>query len=115
MVELLVVLAVIALMGAIAISYLSGILSKTRETTAQRNAQTVAYISSAAIAAGATNLGATVEEVVATLSVGVTTTNGTNVFGPFVCKGLPPTNSVPDKENYRTYLVPTNGGVSFVP
>ena len=113
LVELLVVIAVIAVIAAIAIPNITGILSNAKESSAKRNAQNVASISSAAYAAGATNLGASIAAVVTTLEAGVTTTNGTNVFGPFTVSGLPTGPTTPANEWYQTYLTATNGGVIY--
>ena len=117
LVELLVVIAVIAVIAAIAIPNITGIMGNAKESAARRNAQSVASIASAAFAAGATNLGADVAAVVTALQAGVTTTNGTNVFGPFTVSGLPAAQgTTPANEWYQTYLtnVPT-GGATYVP
>ena len=90
-------------------------LSDAKEAVARRNAMNCATISSAACTAGATNLGSDVASVVAALEAGVTTTNGSNVFGPFSVSGLPSIVGVPANENYQTYLTATNGGVSYNP
>ncbi len=113
LVELLVVIAVIAVIAAIAIPNISGILGNAKETAARRNAQSIASISSSAIAAGATNLGADVTAVVTTLQAGVSTTNGGKVFGPFVVSGLPSLTGVASNESYESYLTYTNGGVIY--
>jgi len=114
LVELLVVIAVIAVIAAIAIPNITGILGNAKESSAKRNAQNVASISSAAKAAGATNLGADTAAVVATLEAGVSTTNGTNIFGPFTVSGLPAAvTGAPANEWYQTYLTYTNGGVIY--
>ena len=115
LVELLVVIAVIAVIAAIAIPNITGIMGNAKESAARRNAQSVASMSSSAQAAGATNLGASVAAVVTALQAGVTTTNGTNVFGPFTISGLPAGPTTPANEWYQTDLVATNGGATYVP
>ena len=91
LVELLVVIAVIAVIAAIAIPNIAGITQNAAKTSGLRNAQNLASISSAAIAAGATkaNMGADKAAVIATLTNGLTVTNGSITNGPFRVDGLP--------------------------
>ena len=57
LVELLVVIAVIGLIAAIAIPQVTKITDRARHSTAQRNAQNIASVYTAAVAAGAAKAG----------------------------------------------------------
>ena len=90
LVELLVVIAVIAVIAAIAIPNIAGITQTATRAAAKRNAQNIASISSAAVAAGYTNeIG---QSVIATaigkLVTGVSVTNNGQVMN-FKVDGLP--------------------------
>ncbi len=91
LVELLVVIAVIAVIAAIAIPNIAGITQNAAKTSGLRNAQNLASISSAAIAAGATatQMGGSMPTVISNLAIGMTVTNGSITNGPFRVDGLP--------------------------
>jgi type IV pilus assembly protein PilA len=90
LVELLVVIAVIAIIAAIAIPNIANITGSAGESADRRNAQNIASVYSAAVAAGATQtqLGNTIDDVVTTLTSGITVTTGGQTFGPFRVDGL---------------------------
>ena len=114
MVELLVVIAVIAIIVAVAVPNISGILGNAAIGAAKQNANMVASTASAANAIGVTNLGTTPLTVATALAGGVSFTNGTQVFGPISCS-MPPTNAVVNPlEDWQHYLnVDANGIVSL--
>ncbi len=91
LVELLVVIAVIAVIAAIAIPNIAGITQNAAKTSGLRNAQNLASISSAAVAAGAklADLGTDIPTAIAKLTNGITVTNGSITNGPFRVDGLP--------------------------
>jgi prepilin-type N-terminal cleavage/methylation domain-containing protein len=92
LVELLVVIAVIAIIAAIAIPNIANITGSAEQSAAQRSAQNLASVYSAAVAAGATqaDLGNTIEAVVTNLTTGVTVQVGTQTMGPFRVDAFPP-------------------------
>jgi prepilin-type N-terminal cleavage/methylation domain-containing protein len=92
LVELLVVIAVIAIIAAIAIPNIANITGSAEQSAAQRSAQNLASVYSAAVAAGATQaqLGNTIEDVINSLSTGVTVQVGTQTMGPFRVDAFPP-------------------------
>jgi len=104
----------IVLITTIAFPGIAGVIQNSKESADRRNAQSVASMSVAAIAAGATaaQIGMTTADVVSNLAAGVTVTNGTLVNGPFRVSGLPTTTT------YYQYLSengPPTGGVRFNP
>ena len=114
LVELLVAMLLIVLITTIAFPGIAGVIQNSKESADRRNAQSVASMSVAAIAAGATaaQIGMTTADVVSNLAAGVTVTNGTLVNGPFRVSGLPTTTT------YYQYLSengPPTGGVRFNP
>ena len=91
LVELLVVIAVIAVIAAIAIPNIAGITQQAAKSSGKRNAQNLASVSSAAVAAGYTNdVGTTVlQTAINHLTNGISVTNNGQVMGPFKVDGLP--------------------------
>jgi len=109
LVEVLVVIAVIAIVSAIAIPTMTRILENSKATTARRNAQLVAGVASQAMHAGNTSLmtAATKEDAVAMVAAGVT---GENTFESIQFK-LP--MSAEDQQAALPYLVYDSGLLIF--
>jgi prepilin-type N-terminal cleavage/methylation domain-containing protein len=77
LVEMLVVIAIIGIIAAIAIPNIGNLNDSAREASARRNAQTVASVVNAAIAAGVdTSAITTTELAVAAAETGLTPTQG---------------------------------------
>lgn len=76
LVEMLVVIAVIGVIAAIAIPNIGSINESAKNATAQRNAQTVASVLNAAVAAGYTILASTGQGLVDEAESGVTIVGG---------------------------------------
>lgn len=93
LVELLVVIAVIAIIAAIAIPNIANITGAAGESAAQRNAQNLASVYSAAVAAGVPrdDLGNTLDAIIGNLTsdTGVTAQVGNQEVGPFRVDGYP--------------------------
>ena len=90
LVELLVVIAVIAVIAAIAIPNIAGVTQQAAKSSGKRNAQNLASVSSAAVAAGYTNgVGSTLPAQITALSNGISVTNNNQPMGPFRVDGLP--------------------------
>lgn len=79
LVEMLVVIAIIGIIAAIAIPNIGNINDSAKEATAKRNAQSIASVVNAAMAAGATTTSATVDDLITEVS----TTGLTPDAGPF--------------------------------
>ena len=80
LVEMLVVIAVIAIVTGIAIPNLAGLSSRANFAKDERHAQEIASLAAAARAAGATNQWSTVDAVIDDLENSVTVKVGTNVI-----------------------------------
>ena len=89
LVELLVVIAVIAVIAAIAIPNIAGITQQAAKSSGKRNAQNLASVSTAAVAAGYTNVALDMGAAIAALTNGISVTNNGAVMGPFKVDGLP--------------------------
>ncbi len=110
LVELLVVIAVIAVIAAIAIPNIAGITGSAHEAKARRNAQTIASIYSAAIAAGMPLDAATnVSEAVAIVVAGTNVQVG-NTLHTYSVDGLTPAESL----EAQVHLGFTNGTIVFL-
>ncbi len=79
LVEMLVVIAVIAIVTGIAIPNLAGLSSRANFAKDERHAQDIASLAAAARAAGATNQWTTVEAAIEDLENTVTVAIGTNI------------------------------------
>lgn len=94
LVELLVVIAVIAVIAAIAIPNIAGITGSAHDAKARRNAQTIATIYNAAIAAGMpTNAAADLPGAVAIVAAGTNIEVG-NTVHTYSVDGLTPAESL---------------------
>lgn len=80
LVEMLVVIAVIAIVTGIAIPNLAGLSSRANFAKDERHAQEIASLAAAARAAGATNQWSTVDALIDDLENSVTVNVGTNVI-----------------------------------
>ena len=89
LVELLVVIAVIAVIAAIAIPNIAGITQQAAKSSGKRNAQNLASVSTAAVAAGYTNIASGLDTAIQALTNGISVTNNGQVMGPFKVDGLP--------------------------
>lgn len=76
LVEMLVVIAIIGIIAAIAIPNIGNLNDAAKDAAAQRNAQTVASVLNAAIAAGAPTSGWTTSGLIDLAESGVTPTDG---------------------------------------
>lgn len=76
LVEMLVVIAIIGIIAAIAIPNIGNLNSAAKAAAAQRNAQTVASVLNASIAAGADSSAFTTSNLIDTAEAGVTPTDG---------------------------------------
>lgn len=76
LVEMLVVIAIIGIIAAIAIPNIGALNDSARDAAAKRNAQTVASVLNAAVAAGATITATSGADLVALAQTGVTPTDG---------------------------------------
>jgi len=113
LVELLVVIAVIAVIAAIAIPNIAGITQQAAKSSGKRNAQNLASVSSAALAAGYTNgVGSTMTAQITALSNGISVTNNGQVMGPFKVDGLPTDLSMVTN---NLQFDSTNGVIRYVP
>ncbi|MBN8422140.1 MAG: prepilin-type N-terminal cleavage/methylation domain-containing protein [Verrucomicrobia bacterium] len=76
LVEMLVVIAIIGIIAAIAIPNIGNLNQSAKDATAKRNAQTVASVLNAAIAAGADTSTLTSTNIVTTAITGLTPSTG---------------------------------------
>ena len=76
LVEMLVVIAVIGIIAAIAIPNIGSVNNSARVAAAQRNAQSIASVLNAAIAAGASTTGWTDATLITLAETGVSPTDG---------------------------------------
>jgi prepilin-type N-terminal cleavage/methylation domain-containing protein len=110
LVELLVVIAVIAIIAAIAIPNIANITGAASESAAQRNAQNLASVYAAAVAAGvpANDIGVDEGGIIGSLTGdGVTATVGNVPVGPFRVDGFP--TDADQVARVMRYLVITEG------
>ena len=112
LVELLVVIAVIGLIAVIAIPQVTGIVDRASRGSAQRNAQTIAQVASAAQAAGNTTI-----ELAADLDAAVTlVSNATTGEGAFYDMEFTLSDLAPeDITAAKAYLTFTNGTIHYAP
>lgn len=102
LVEMLVVIAVIGVIAAIAIPNIGNVNDAAKEATARRNAQSLASVVSAAVAAGYTPTGTTEAAIYTEFASGVTPTTGAFKDKQFKVPNLP-TDSA-DKARVTGYL-----------
>ncbi len=76
LVEMLVVIAIIGIIAAIAIPNIGNLNQSAKDATAKRNAQTVASVLNATIAAGAPTTTLTASNIVTTAIAGLTPSTG---------------------------------------
>ncbi len=115
LVEMLVVIAVIGIIAAIAIPNIGSINSAARTSTAQRNAQSVASVYAAALAAGCTTtqLGTTPADAVAALGgAGKTPADGPFKTQKFAVPNLPASDTTEYSEMLK-HLETANGVVVY--
>jgi type IV pilus assembly protein PilA len=89
LVEMLVVIAVIGIMAAIAIPNIGNINKAARDSAAQRTAQTIASIFSAATAAGVDFVGVTKDAVITEVEGGVQPAEGVFKGKNFIVPNIP--------------------------
>lgn len=101
LVEMLVVIAIIGIIAAIAIPNIGNINDSARQATAQRNAQSIASVINAAIAAGAETTAITdVDTLISTAETGLSPAKG-----PFAGKNFSVGKiDTESKEDIETYL-----------
>jgi type IV pilus assembly protein PilA len=102
LVEMLVVIAIIGIIAAIAIPNIGSINDSAREATAQRNAQSVASIMNAAIAAGYVPKATTAEGIIDEAVKGVKPTSGPFKDKEFIVPNIAPEDQVA-AQKYLTY------------
>ncbi len=102
LVEMLVVIAVIGVIAAIAIPNIGNVNDAAKEATARRNAQSLASVVSAAIAAGYTPTGGSESGIYNEFAAGVKPTTGAFKDKQFKVPNLP-TDSA-DKARVTAYL-----------
>jgi prepilin-type N-terminal cleavage/methylation domain-containing protein len=104
LVELLIVIAVIGIIAAIAIPSISGINDAATKSKAQRNAQNIASVYSAAVAAGADVSGATTVPTADALIINGASLTGTGAFaGKTFSVGTLSTTDQADAEEFLTF------------
>ena len=104
LVEMLVVIAVIGVIAAIAIPNIGNVNDSAKEATARRNAQSLASVASAAIAAGYTPTGTTPAGLYTEFAAGVTPTTGAFKNKQFRVPNLPTASAdVSRVTNYLTW------------
>lgn len=102
LVEMLVVIAVIGVIAASAIPNTVNVNDSAKEATARRNAQSLASVASAAIAAGYTPTGTDAATIYAEFATGVKPTTGAFKDKQFKVPNLPTASA--DKARVVTYL-----------
>jgi prepilin-type N-terminal cleavage/methylation domain-containing protein len=110
LVELLVVVALIAILAAVSTTTLQNYSEKAKETNARRTAQTVANVAAAAQAAGNVSLASSLDigSVVTQLESGV---NGTGIFSEKIFQTTKV--SADTLERAKTYLTIDQGLVHY--
>ncbi len=112
LVEMLVVIAVIGIIAAIAIPNIGNVNAAAKESTYRRNAQSLASVASAALAAGCT-LSSTEGAIYDDLVTGVSPDSGVFKGKTFIVPGLPTGGS--DKTAVLGYVDydSANGGLRY--
>ena len=117
LVELLVVIAVIGILAAIAIPALSNVFESSTKAKAQRNAQNVASVYTAARAAGATfavTSGNEITEICAALTSGTVAGKGAFATTNFTLSKMN-ADEVDNVEQFLTYSTGNGGSISYNP
>ena len=113
LVEMLVVIAIIGIIAAIAIPNIGNLNDSAKVATARRNAQTVASVLNAAIAAGVTTTGWTTANLLDKAMAGVSPSTGAFSGKTFTSGAINPT----EQEAAKKYLTwdGDNGQVKYDP
>ena len=111
LVELLVMIAVIAVITAIAIPMLTNVFQRSQDSAARRNAQAIAGVASSASAAGSTAIAAAVDKEAAVTLL----TEGITGEGQFAENVFMVNLKAEERERTMKYLVFQDGTLEFNP